>query len=244
MQRLIYTSFFLISGFLLFVGLINFNNDLKNHTVKNSSLSNQLYANEIRNKTLFPTKPLTIQEEKKVAAYNQSINFEQKKDLDNAIKQMLSIYDKEDYLINLRLGWLQYNNHKYEESVNYYSNSLRISDNKSIEAYLGLTLPLASLNNWDKVKDAYIKILKIDGFNYTANLRLGQIYLNSLNYNNARKHLEIVKENYPSDYEANLSLGWTYYYLGDNTLAKQCLTNALLLSPNDSLALSGLNLIK
>jgi hypothetical protein len=48
---------------------------------------------------------------------------------------------------------------------------------------------------------------------------------------------------YPAEYEPNLSLGWTYYYLGNKSRAKELLTNALMLSPNDKLAKEGLELL-
>ncbi|MBZ0199561.1 MAG: tetratricopeptide repeat protein, partial [Ignavibacteriaceae bacterium] len=57
-------------------------------------------------------------------------------------------------------------------------------------------------------------------------------------------YLERVYKLYPGEYEPNLSLGYTYYYLGNNQKAKELLTKALMLSPNDSLAAAGLKLVK
>ncbi len=92
-----------------------------------------------------------------------------------AILTMMKIYDKytDEYTINLRLGWLHYLNKDYDSSIKYYESALRISYNKSIEAMLGVTLPLAARDDWDKVKDYYNMILDSDENNYTANLRLG-----------------------------------------------------------------------
>ena len=80
--------------------------------------------------------------------------------------------------------------------------------------------------------------------NYSANLRLGQIYLQNSDYNNAKKYLEIAYNSFPSYYEPNLSLGWNYYYLGYKDKAKTLLTQALMLNEGDSLATAGLNLIR
>jgi len=90
----------------------------------------------------------------------------------------------------------------------------------------------------------YGEIIKLDFNNYTANLRLGQILLNSSDFPNAKTFLEKVYNLYPGEYEPNLSLGYTYYYLGNILKAKMLLTNALMLSPNDSLATAGLKLVK
>lgn len=84
----------------------------------------------------------------------------------------------------------------------------------------------------------------LDGNNYAANLRLGQIYLNRGQYAKAHPLLGRVHTLYPGEYEANLSLGWNHYYMGDRPKARQLLTTALMLVPGDSLALKGLDLAK
>lgn len=183
--------------------------------------------------------------EDKVKAFNSSIKLESEKNTKKAIETLMKNYEsnKGDYLYNLRLGWLYYLNAGYDNSIKYYkaAGSLKPS---SVEFMLGITLPLAAKENWDEVKKQYENILKLDPKNYTANLRLGQIYLNSQNYQNAKKYLEVVHNLYPGEYEPNLSLGWTFYYLGNKPKAKELLTNALMLSPDDKLAKEGLNFLK
>ncbi len=181
----------------------------------------------------------------KITAFNKSLTFENNKDYLSAIKELLNIYDnnKDNYLINLRLGWLYYNSGLYTESALYYEKANKISSN-SVEAKIGLTLPLSKLEKWDDVKNIYEQILKLDPQNYTANLRLGQYYLLRGNYSQANKYLSVSHKNYPSDYESNLSFGWTQYYLGNRKLAKELFTNTLMLSPNDSLATIGFNISK
>jgi len=181
----------------------------------------------------------------KITAFNKSLTFETNKDYLSAVKELLNIYDsnKDNYLINLRLGWLYYNAGLYTESVLYYEKANKISSS-SIEAKIGLTLPLSKLEKWDDVKNVYEQILKLDPQNYTANLRLGQYYLLRENYSQANKYLSVSYKNYPSDYESNLSFGWTQYYLGNRKLAKELFTNTLMLSPNDSLATIGFNISK
>lgn len=179
----------------------------------------------------------------KITAFNKSLAYESEKNYENAIKELLNIYnnEKDNYLINLRLGWLYYNFGLYTESVLYYEKANNISPN-SIEAKIGLTLPLSKLEKWEEVKNIYEQILKLDPQNYTANLRLGQYYLLRGNYSQANKYLSISYKNYPSDYESNLSYGWTQYYIGNKKRAKELFFNTLMLSPNDSLATIGYNL--
>lgn len=183
--------------------------------------------------------------DEKVKAFNESIKLESDGKIDKAIEPLLKIYNtaKENYLINLRLGWLYYQKKDYSRSKDYYSEAIRLNP-KSIDAKLGLTLPLSALNEWNKVKELYLDILKSNSMDYTANLRLGQIYLQNGDYNNAKKHLEIAYNTFPSYYEPNLSLGWTYYYLGIRDKAKILLTQALMLSEGDKLASEGLKLLE
>jgi tetratricopeptide (TPR) repeat protein len=194
----------------------------------------------------FGTKALTIPKDEKITVFNASLADEGNGNYTEAVNKMMKIYDKhkDNYMMNLRLGWLNYLRESYDQSKKFYRSALNISDEKSIEAYLGLTLPLAALEEWDEVRNTYSRILKLDPENYTANLRLGQIHLNNADYKNARNYLERAFNAYPGDYELNLSLGWTYYYLGINKRAKELFTTALMLSPDDVSATQGYNLVK
>ena len=193
----------------------------------------------------FAVKLNSTTPDEKVKPFNESIRHEKNGSLDKAIESLKSIYssNKNNYLLNIRLGWLYYQKKEYSKSMEYYSEAIKINP-KSIETKLGLTLPLSAKNEWDKVKEQYLDILEIDNMDYTANLRLGQIYLQNSDYNNAKKHLEIAYNSFPSYYEPNLSLGWTYYYLGNKDKAKMLLTQALMLNEGDALAKEGLNLIR
>ena len=182
----------------------------------------------------------------KLLTFKNSIQEESIGKYAQAILTLMKIYDKykDEYIINLRLGWLHYLNNEYDSSIKYYKNSIEISNNESIEAILGVTLPLAARGEWDKVKDYYNMILNIDENNYTANLRLGQIDLNTGNYLSAKVYLSKVIEMYPGYYETNLYLAWTYYYLGDKSTAYDLFIEVLTLNPADKSALEGLKLIQ
>ncbi len=189
--------------------------------------------------------PGNTKSDKKMDAFSSSIKYEGKKNYVNAIKEIQKIYSEfnEDYLVNIRLGWLYYLNGNQDESIKYYSKASRLSDN-SIEALLGLTLPYAAKKDWDKVKNIYEEILSKDPNNYTANLRLGQIYLNKQDYLNAKKMFSKVYDNYPGDYTVSLYLGWTYYYLGSYSKAQELFTDTLILYPGNESAKKGLELVK
>jgi tetratricopeptide (TPR) repeat protein len=183
--------------------------------------------------------------EKKISSFNSSMKYEEKKEYNNAIQSLLQNYEenKNDYLFNLRLGWLYYSKGDYSKSKTYYQRAVDIRKN-STEAILALTLPVSKLDDWDLVQSIYQKILKIDPNNFYANLYLGQIYLNKTEYGKAKELLEKIYESNPGSYDVNMSLGWTYYYLGKASNARELFTNVLMLSPNDSLGTKGMMLSK
>lgn len=192
------------------------------------------------------TQVLSQKTPNKVDAFHESLKKESANDYKKSLQTLIGIYNenKDDYLINLRLGWVNYLVRSYEESKKYYGKAFALTGNKSIEALLGQTYPLAALNDWDGVFTAYLSILKIDPMHYTANLRLGQIMLQRGSYAEAKSYLEKAHTAYPGAYEPNLSLGWAQYYLGNKQRAELLLTTALMLSPGDTLATKGLSLLK
>lgn len=181
-----------------------------------------------------------------VNAFHESLKCEEAKDVRKSIQALEGVYSehKDDYLFNLRLGWLHYLAKNYEQSKKYYGHAFSLSGSQSVDALLGMTLPLSAQNDWDNVAATYHSVLTLDPMNFTANLRLGQIMLNRGIYGEAKKYLEKVQKSHPGSYEPNLSLGWTYYYLGNKQKATSLLTAALMLSPGDTLATKGLRLLK
>ena len=181
----------------------------------------------------------------KLKAFEKSIQAEKDYNYSEALDALNDIYSEyaSDYLVNLRLGWLYFKVNNFNESIRFYNQAVKISEN-SIEALLGLTYPLSSLNKWEDIENVYLKILDKDENNYTANLNLGLYYFNTKNFLNAKVRLEKVIDNYPSDYSANIYLGWALYYLGNEKDAAVHFERALIANPGDSSATEGLNLIK
>lgn len=186
------------------------------------------------------------QKDEKISAFNTSINEAFKGNYQKATDALLNVYknNENDYLLNLRLGYLYYLQKKYDQSINYYQKAIRLTQEKSIEPYLGLTLPLSGQEKWNEIEKIYQRVLTLDPNNYTANLRLGQLYFNRREYSKAENFLKKVYDLYPSDYEANLYLGWTYFYLNKKSEAKSHFINTLMISENDKSALEGLKLVK
>ncbi len=172
-------------------------------------------------------------------AFSESYTKEYKKEYTGAIAELTKVYDEKSYEINLRLGWLHYENKSYAQSQSHYQKAVNLKP-YAIEAKLGLVKPLAVLESWDKVLQQYDEILKIDPQNTTANYWGGVTYYNRKKYETAAKMFERIVNLYPFDYDANHMLGWTYLSLGRSAEAKVLFNKALLSRPADASATSGL----
>ena len=176
-------------------------------------------------------------------AYTESYGYESKTDYYNAIEVLKKVYDRSSYETNLRLGWLNYLNQQYSESINYYQMCIDIIPS-SIEARMGYVLPAAALKDWENVAKKYNEILAMDPMNSTANYRLGLIYYYKPDYATAKTYFEKVVSMYPFDSSSVLMLGWSYYQLGKTSEAKSYFQKVLLIVPDNASALEGLRLVK
>lgn len=176
-------------------------------------------------------------------AFYKSYDYEKTGNYSNSINELKRVYVSNDYFVNLRLGWLYYLAKNYTESLKYYQNAIKLKPN-SIEAKFGCVKPLSAMENWDKVKDQYIQILRIDPKNTVASYWLGVIYYNRKLYQEAEKLFLKIYELYPLDYDSVIMLAWTKLQMGKSAEAKKYFNHALTLKPNDNAALSGLRSIK
>jgi Tfp pilus assembly protein PilF len=176
-------------------------------------------------------------------AFESSYVFEKTANYTTAIAKIKSVYDETSYEINLRLGYLYYENLSYRESEKYYKKAVALKPN-SIEAKLGFALPLYSLSIWDTLKMQYEAILKLDPNNSTVNYRMGLIYYYKPDYTTALTYFQKVYDAYPFDYDNTCMMGWTMLKLKKTAEAKSYFNTVLLIRPNDSSALSGLKELK
>lgn len=177
------------------------------------------------------------------AAFSKSYVSEQAGNFTGAINDLKAVYNAKDYIINIRMGWLYYNAKQYTESINFYEKAIALKP-YAIEARFGCVKPLSAIESWEKVKEHYLQILKIDPQNVTANYWLGVIFYNKKDYLSAGKLFEKVVNLYPLDYDSIIMLGWTKLNQSKQAEARSLFLQALILRPNDSSANSGLKLVK
>lgn len=176
------------------------------------------------------------------SAFSKSYEAENAKNYSAAISELKSVYDQGNYVINIRLGWLNYLAKQYTESIGYYEKSIALKP-YAIEARFGCVKPLSAIEDWEKVKKQYIEILTVDPQNTIANYWLGVIVYNRKDFNSSAKYFEKIVNLYPLDYESVIMLAWSKLYSNKPSEAKVLFNQALIIRPNDSSALSGLKLI-
>lgn len=177
------------------------------------------------------------------AAFAESYKSELSGNYAMSVSEIRSVYQADNYNMNARLGWLLFLSKQYTESVNYYERAIKLKP-YCIEARFGMIKALNALESWDKVKEQYENILRIDDQNTTSLYWLGVLLYNRKDYDAAAKNFEKIVNLYPMDYGSVIMLAWTKYYQGRTTDARLLFNQAILLSPNDASAISGLNMLK
>jgi tetratricopeptide (TPR) repeat protein len=187
---------------------------------------------------------LNGQSESKIqSAFADSYKSELSSNYVKSISEIKSVYQDDNYSMNARMGWLNFLAKQYTESVIYYQRAIRLKP-YAIEARFGMIKALDALGSWDVVKEQYEAIIKIDPQNTTSLYWLGVLLYNRKDFDNAARNFEKIVNLYPMDYGSVIMLAWTRLYQGKKVDAKVLFNQALLLSPNDSSAISGLNQIK
>jgi tetratricopeptide (TPR) repeat protein len=77
---------------------------------------------------------------KLVSAFSESYEKEKTGKYAEAASALKAMYDENSYEINLRLGWLTYNQGQFTEALAYYNKAITIMP-MAIEPILGVVLP-------------------------------------------------------------------------------------------------------
>lgn len=189
---------------------------------------------------------LTIQAqsfEKQMTAFENSYRFEENGKYNEAVQEILNIYNENSYEHNLRLAWLNYVSGRFTESLPYYQKCFTLKP-LAIEARFGYINPAAALGNWTQVENQYQEILRIDPQNTLANYRMALLAYGREDYMTSLRYLNKVINLYPFDYDTVILLAWTELKLGKLREARVMFQKALLIRPGDSSASEGLNLVK
>ncbi len=181
-------------------------------------------------------------DDKILEAFRLSYIKESEGNYKDAVKGLKLVYTPESYEINLRLGWLSYLNGTLYESLNYYTQAIKLKP-FAIEPKLGITYPESAMGNWDAVISQYKEVLKIAPSNSLVLYNIGLIYYNNAKYDDAEPYFKKLVNLFPFDYDGLLMLAWTNFYQKKFREAKVLFQKALLNTPTSESAAEGLRLL-
>ena len=177
----------------------------------------------------FAITPKEIQE-----AYHRSFNYEKISDFDNAIRTLLPVLEAypKGYTVNLRLGWLYYNNSNLANSIYHYKQAMKVAPS-SIEAKLGYLYPLIKQEKYSEVESVCYQIINSDYYNYFGNLKLAYVLRmqkkNELALRVTQKMLMI----YPIDIDFLTEFGLVNEAMGEEQTATYTFWDILTLDPEN-----------
>ena len=178
-------------------------------------------------------------------AYYTSYKYEVAGDYKDAIRSLMIIYNNypNGYTVNLRLGWLYYLNKNYSNSIFHYKKAIKVAP-YSVEAKLGLTLPLLAQGKYSSVEKLCYQILNQDFYNYYGNLKLVYVLRKQKKYDLAEKVINKMLYLYPTDTNFLLELGILKFEKREFNNAKRILNDVLILDPENLKAKHYLKLLK
>jgi tetratricopeptide (TPR) repeat protein len=139
---------------------------------------------------------------------------------------VLKANDTDAELLLMRRGWLSYLMAQYNDAIGWYNQALQ-KNPKSLEARLGLTLPLLAQQRWKEAAQWANKVLEIAPYDYTATLRLILAEEGLRDWSSMKKYSLELAERYPTDATALVYVARSYAWLGDTEDARKVYANVL-----------------
>jgi len=172
--------------------------------------------------------------------YFKSYDYEQMQKYSEAIKVLAPLYSKypKGYTLNLRFGWLFYLDKKYNDAIKYYKKASLINQ-YALDAKLGLIRVYLDTYSFKEAEIVSYELLKIDYYNYYANLYAIKSLIAQKKYDIAIKIINKMLALYPTNiaYLEQLAI---VYKATNNKYLKKLYEDILILDPNNVLVRSNL----
>jgi len=172
--------------------------------------------------------------------YFKSYDYEHMQNYNEAIKVLAPLYKKypNGYTLNLRYGWLFYLNKNYNDSIKYYKKATLINS-YALDPKLGLIRVYLDTYSYQKAESTAYELLKVDYYNYYANLYAISALIAQKKYDIANKIINKMLALYPTDisYLEQLAI---VYKLTNNKYLEKLYENILILDPNNVLVRTNL----
>lgn len=173
--------------------------------------------------------------------FEASFEAEGRREYGTALNEVLEILRVApgDYVATLRAGWLYYLRGQHEDAIVTYRKAVGIAP-KSVEARMGLTLPLMAMGRWKETEEACAEALKLAPGDIIAMQRIAYAQYMEGSFAAAKASYERVLAFHPSDIEMMLGLGWTELKLGNMAGAKAEFQRVLRIRRDNLRARAGL----
>ncbi len=136
-----------------------------------------------------------------------------------------------DYdFVLMRRGWLNYLQGKHNDAIRDYNLALTANP-KSVEALLGITLPLMAQQRWREAAMAAKKVLAVSPWDYTAHVRLMVCEEGEKKWQDLAQHAGEFSARFPSDATALVYLARAEAWLGNVKRAQAAYTRVLARLP-------------
>ncbi|MDF1878929.1 hypothetical protein JHD46_04670 [Sulfurimonas sp. SAG-AH-194-C20] len=167
--------------------------------------------------------------------YFISYDYEQMGKYSQAIKVLSSLYLKypKGYTLNLRFGWLFFLDKKYKNAQKHYNIAI-LSNPYALDPRLGLTRVYLASASYAEAEHVAHELLKIDYYNYYANIYIVQALMGQKKFNIAQKVVSKMLGIYPTDINF-LELLSVIYKETKSPYLKKVYEDILILNPHNTL---------
>ena len=149
----------------------------------------------------------------------------------DAALNALNGVSSDNELVLLRRGWLYYLKGSNSKSIDNYKKAIK-KNSKSLDARLGIMLPLMAQQRWREAASNAKKVLEVAPWNYHAHVRLMATEEALKQWSELEKHARSVHERYPSDADPLVFLARAYRKQGNDKAAAQAYKKVLELVPD------------
>jgi tetratricopeptide (TPR) repeat protein len=142
------------------------------------------------------------------------------------------------YTYAVRMGWLMHKTGNQDASIGFYRRALSLAP-ASIEARMGLMLPLMAAKHWADAQAVARDILQVDRRNLVVRTRLAKIQYDSGQFSDAAATFHDIIVDYPADVDVAVGYAWSLLRLGRNSEALAIFRNVLTVTPTNAIAQEG-----
>jgi len=133
---------------------------------------------------------------------------------------------------SLRYGWLNYLLRNHNDAIRSYQKALRLNP-ESVDAHLGLTLPMVALHRWPEAARHAGHVLQRCPGNFVAHQRLLEAEEGQRQWSKMKKHASELAVKYPASPIPWLYLARAEAWLGDYQAAKRAYKRVIRRSPGN-----------